>query len=508
MPTAPSTAATSPPPAGAAASVDPIAERWVAIGGAGSILGTAVGPRGAVAGGQYQRYVNGIIWYSGATGAWETWGEHWRRFEAAGGPAGVLGFPVGPQGPVGPGFVQSFEGGRIWWAPGLGAWDTWGEHWRRFESLGGPLGILGFPMGGQAPVGAGFVQSFERGRIWWAPGLGAWDTWGEHWRRFEALGGPYGLMGFPVGGQQPVGSGFVQSFQRGRIWWAPGIGAVETWGEIDARFSAIGGPPSGLGFPLASHIGLATRGGTFQPFQGGTIHWSPGSGAYETLGDFHRQWAQAGWEHGWYGYPTSGTYLYLGGVRQDFQGGSLLVGVQPVLDATRSGVSAADVWATWRPGCPVGPESLTLLRLNHWGFDNAVHRGEIIVRSDLAGRVENAFAAALNARFPIRKMWRADYYGGSDPAAMADDNTSGFNCRQVTGGTGISPHSYGIAVDVNTVENPYYTGIWWPHAGYVDRGNARPGMLFAHSELTVAFRNNGFSWGGTYRDYQHFQYVG
>jgi hypothetical protein len=171
-------------------------------------------------------------------------------------------------------------------------------------------------------------------------------------------------------------------------------------------------------------------------------------------------------------------------------------------------VSAADVWATWRPGCPVGPASLFLVRLNYWGFDNAVHRGELVVRADLAGRIQNAFEAALATRFPIRKMWRADHYGGSDPAAMADDNTSGFNCRQVTGGTGLSPHSYGIAVDVNTVENPYFRGIWWPNAQYVDRNNVRPGMLFANSAMTVAFRNNGFSWGASFRDYQHFQFVG
>ncbi|MGV1010525.1 MAG: M15 family metallopeptidase, partial [Dermatophilaceae bacterium] len=337
---------------------------------------------------------------------------------------------------------------------------------------------------------------------------GGWDTWGDHWRRYEALGGPFGVLGFPSGGQQPWAGGYVQQFQGGRIWWAPGIGAVETWGDIDRRFSVIGGPGSGLGFPLASHINLATRGGTYQPFQGGTIHWAPGIGAFETLGDHQRQWAEAGWEWGFYGYPVSGMYLYLGGVRQDFEHGSLLVGAAPILDAQRTGVSAGDVWATWRPGCPVGPESLTLIRLNFWGFDNSVHRGEIIVRSDLAGRVENAFAAALDARFPIRKMWRVDYYGGSDPASMADDNTSGFNCRQVTGGTGISPHSFGIAVDVDTVENPYFAGHWWPNADYVDRGNVRWGMLFAGSAMTVAFRNNGFAWGASYRDYQHFQFVG
>lgn len=47
-------------------------------------------------------------------------------------------------------------------------------------------------------------------------------------------------------------------------------------------------------------------------------------------------------------------------------------------------------------------------------------------------------------------------YGGDDVRSMADDNTSAFNCRQVTGDPGrLSRHAHGDAVDVNPVENPY-----------------------------------------------------
>ena len=39
----------------------------------------------------------------------------------------------------------------------------------------------------------------------------------------------------------------------------------------------------------------------------------------------------------------------------------------------------------------------------------------------------------------------------------------------MTGGTGLSA-LYGIAIDINTVENPYYAGgRWWPTTEYVDR---------------------------------------
>jgi len=255
---------------------------------------------------------------------------------------------------------------------------------------------------------------------------------------------------------------------------------------------------------------MSIAGGQWQWFTGGVMWWNVATGAWETKGPIHAQYNGVSGPWSWYGFPTGAQYDYLGGLRQDFVGGSLLSGVTVVLaDATFAPVSAADVWATWRAGCPVGPQSLTLVRTNFWGFDNAVHRGEIIVRSDLAGRVATIFSAALNQRYPIRSMWRVDYYGGSDPAAMAADNTSGFNCRQVTGGTGLSPHSYGIAIDINTVENPYYAGgRWWPTTEYVNRNVMRWGMLYSWSELTGTFASYGFSWGGSYLDYQHYQFVG
>ena len=44
---------------------------------------------------------------------------------------------------------------------------------------------------------------------------------------------------------------------------------------------------------------------------------------------------------------------------------------------------------------------------------------------------------------------------GSDLAAMRADNTSAFNCRTVTGNPyRLSQHSYGNAIDINTVRNP------------------------------------------------------
>ncbi|HEU4947774.1 MAG TPA: M15 family metallopeptidase [Kribbella sp.] len=175
-------------------------------------------------------------------------------------------------------------------------------------------------------------------------------------------------------------------------------------------------------------------------------------------------------------------------------------------------VTAAMVPRTYRAGCPVRPASLRLLTFNYWGFDHRVHRGELVVRDAAVRKMIAVWNASLVARFPIRRMQRVDIFGGSDVRSMAADNTSVFNCRQVTGNPyALSPHSYGFAIDINTVENPYLAAnnVWYPSNGlsYRYRSIVRPGMLFTGSTPTKALVGQGYFWGKNWRrpDYQHFE---
>ncbi|MFJ8820845.1 M15 family metallopeptidase [Streptomyces sp. NPDC102467] len=174
-------------------------------------------------------------------------------------------------------------------------------------------------------------------------------------------------------------------------------------------------------------------------------------------------------------------------------------------------VTTAQLGRTWHRGCPVGPGRLRLIRLDHWGFDGRVHRGEIVVHEQVVGKVTYVFGKAFAARFPIRRMRTLAAYKGSDLAAMADDNTSAFNCRGVTGNAGVvSQHSYGNAVDINTLENPYVDvhGRVHPAAGakFLDRRRRAPGMLRSGDAVTTAMRHIGWPWGARWAhpDYQHF----
>ncbi|SDS73603.1 M15 family metallopeptidase [Microlunatus soli] len=182
-----------------------------------------------------------------------------------------------------------------------------------------------------------------------------------------------------------------------------------------------------------------------------------------------------------------------------------------VLNATIEQTTSGMVAKTYRAGCPVGPSKLRTVRMNYQGFDGKMHRGVLIVRAGMEHKVTRSFGANLGK--PIRRMDNPGLWGGNDPKQMEADNTSAFNCRKVTGNPyAQSPHSYGIAIDVNTRENPYrdVNGKWWPESGksYIKRTPWREGMLTKSSVLTKQLRSRGYFWGGLWypgRDYQHFE---
>ena len=191
----------------------------------------------------------------------------------------------------------------------------------------------------------------------------------------------------------------------------------------------------------------------------------------------------------------------------------------PSFDGTSSPIDAATrarMSASWREGCPVPIEHLRILRLDHWGFDGAVHKGELVVHMDQANGLLKVFKRVFDARFAIERMELVDVYGADDDRSMDANNTSAFNCREVSGRPGVwSQHSYGRAVDINPIQNPYIgsDGHVSPSAGaaYTDRSKRAQGMIHRSDAVTSAFRSIGWGWGGNWsssKDYQHFSSTG
>ncbi|HEY3614388.1 MAG TPA: M15 family metallopeptidase, partial [Gaiellales bacterium] len=131
----------------------------------------------------------------------------------------------------------------------------------------------------------------------------------------------------------------------------------------------------------------------------------------------------------------------------------------PAYHSQVAAISAAERRAmtpsVWRPGCPVPLSALRRVTVTYVGFDGHAHPGAIIVNSSVATTVARAFGQLYAARFPVRRMIPIEAYRGSDFNSIEADNTSSFNCRNATGSSHWSQHAYGLAIDVDPIENPY-----------------------------------------------------
>ena len=188
------------------------------------------------------------------------------------------------------------------------------------------------------------------------------------------------------------------------------------------------------------------------------------------------------------------------------------------------------IGVSWHEGCPVPITSLRLLHIKHHSFDGKTKSGNLVVHEKLATEVLDIFGDLYRGGFLIEKMQTIEDYSGSDAQSMDANNTSSFNCRvNTTTGTGFSKHSYGLAIDINPIQNPYskpeidlvgkllipIDGRFdppriEPNAGraYLDRRVVRPGMILKEDFAYRAFTNRGWTWGGSFRgrtDYQHFE---
>ncbi len=179
-------------------------------------------------------------------------------------------------------------------------------------------------------------------------------------------------------------------------------------------------------------------------------------------------------------------------------------------------VTAVDLPHSWHRGCPVAPAQLRRLRVTYWGFDRQAHTGTLIVNVRAVSPLRRVFSRLYAKRFPIRRMRPIDAYGGNDERSLAADNTAAFNCRFAiaSGPKRWSAHAYGLAIDLNPVENPYLlSGRVHPRAGraYLDRSRVRRGMAVRSGSLVSAFASVGWQWGGRWAsspDYQHFSATG
>ncbi|MEP7162363.1 MAG: M15 family metallopeptidase [Candidatus Moraniibacteriota bacterium] len=146
-----------------------------------------------------------------------------------------------------------------------------------------------------------------------------------------------------------------------------------------------------------------------------------------------------------------------------------------------------------------------LVTLPYYSFDRRVHEGQLVVHEDIAVSVIKIFLDLFDRCFPIARMIPIVHFQWDDSASMQANNTSGFNYRYIAGTERLSQHAFGLAIDLNPMQNPYIVGeLAHPKGAKYDQ--QAPGTVTP--EIIRIFRYHGFTWGGNFkdsRDYHHFQ---
>lgn len=161
---------------------------------------------------------------------------------------------------------------------------------------------------------------------------------------------------------------------------------------------------------------------------------------------------------------------------------------------------------------------LDILEVKYYGFDGAIHRGQIVINKNIAGEVKIFFETALTLKFPIEKVIPISNkkYKWNDEISCDDNNSSGYNYRFITGAGKMSKHAAGLAFDVNPAQNIYIK--YDENMNEVFRSPKEAiyskdslGTLTRDHTLVILMKNFGWDWGGNWKpesgrvDYQHFE---
>ncbi|MDR7128447.1 hypothetical protein J2X69_000779 [Algoriphagus sp. 4150] len=200
---------------------------------------------------------------------------------------------------------------------------------QKYWALGGASGWLGTnttPIN-TCPDGIGRYQHYVNGSIYYHPSIGAHEVHGLIRARWQSMGWERSLLGYPLTDESkcPDGIGRYNHFQGGSIYWSPSSGAWEVHGAIRAKYSSLGWEKSFLRYPLTNENTCPDGVGRYNHFQGGSIYWTPSTGAHEVHGAIRSHWASMGWEKSVLGYPTSDELVVFGGAARisHFQRGSI-----------------------------------------------------------------------------------------------------------------------------------------------------------------------------------------
>ena len=225
---------------------------WDKLGGSAGTLGVPT---------EDERY-NGDVVSQKFTGGDLSWNTASKTFTSE--PAGLADNLVGLEVPLDPTTVIN-------------------QAWRAAGGLGGPLGAR---QGDQTPIGEkGAAQGYAGGKIFYSPETGAHAVTGAILSKYESVGGPTGDLGYPIGTESEGGApnSRVSAFSapdKPVIFWTPDSGAIVVRGAINAAWDKLGGAAGSLGVPTSEQ--KVNGDNVTQTFSGGEISWNSATKEFST----------------------------------------------------------------------------------------------------------------------------------------------------------------------------------------------------------------------------------
>ncbi|MBP2452941.1 LGFP repeat-containing protein [Mycolicibacterium lutetiense] len=329
-----------------------ISAAWDSTGGDGGPLGPRQGGVYAAGSGFAQNFAGGKMFFTPATGAHFMQGAILDKYESLGGAAdGDLGFPTIDEGAGRAAdsrnsTLSAPDHPVIFWTPSTGARVVRGAINAAWDKLGGSAGVLGVPADDEMFNGDVISQKFTGGEISWNRKTKAFTTEPPELAgqladldvpsdpasaiaaaRREA-GGAMGPLGAKEGDQYPIGDGgFGQKYAGGTVFYSPATGANAITGQLLEKYESVGGPEGDLGFPTTSEseggLGPNSRISTFAAADNPVIFWTPDYGAVIVRGAMNAAWEKLGGAKGVLGAPMADQTEDGSVITQRFSGGAI-----------------------------------------------------------------------------------------------------------------------------------------------------------------------------------------
>ena len=180
---------------------------------------------------------------------------------------------------------------------------------QRYESDAAARALLGAVTTAptRTPNGQGAYAHYANGSIYATGATGARILRGPIRDKWASLGWENGPLGYPTTDTTatPDGRGLFQHFQGGSIYWSPATGAHTIGGAIRDRWASLGWEGGSLGYPASDWTTTPNGRAQYVHFQNASVYWSQAGGARVLSGPVFEGWARTGFENSPLGMPTT-----------------------------------------------------------------------------------------------------------------------------------------------------------------------------------------------------------